>query len=414
MIRQWFTKAPKCVVLLGTLPLVGLTQVALATPAPTSASGTIAAGQALTVSGSSFGSTGPTIVMMDDFERDTAGQKVQLAGAPVGAWTSYVSETTYLASPNAHTGSVGFHAYDNAGQRANILSLVLNNQYQEAFVSVWVTIPAGKTFPGVLGPSGVAPPPTARQFSYDSSWKFAWLLQGGGANSNPAQFDLCTMSYAGEGQFQPAGSNANYTMFIQPGNYWDNSNSIGTSWWSWTGWNRVTTWFRGNSTVPSGAVSGFAQTLNAQNGMASYAFGNPVTYPTSAMFQNGVPQYFTIINVPGWIRENSGPNADPTYDDIYIAVGPGSGARVELTDAPTYTASRHATILRTTSWSAGKVTATIPAAGLDFTGPAYLYVTDMTGTTNATGISVGNVGSTTGTAPATVTIPDPPSNVSVQ
>jgi hypothetical protein len=127
-----------------------------------------------------------------------------------------------------------------------------------------------------------------------------------------------------------------------------------------------------------------------------------------------VAQYFTQINVPGWVRENSGPNADPTYDDIYIAVGPGSVARVELTDAPTYTASKHATILRSSNWSASKVTATIPAAGLDFTGAAYLYVTDMTGATNATGISVGNVGSSAGGTTATVTTPDPPSNVAVQ
>ena len=81
------------------------------------------------MSGSSFGTTGPNIVLMEDFERDTAGQKVQLAGAPVGAWTGYNSSNTFLASPNAHTGSVGFHAYDYAGQGANILNLALGGQY---------------------------------------------------------------------------------------------------------------------------------------------------------------------------------------------------------------------------------------------------------------------------------------------
>jgi hypothetical protein len=414
MIRQLFAKAPKCVALLGSLPLVGLTQLSLATPAPTSASGTIAAGQSLTVSGSNFGSTGPNVVLMEDFERDTAGQKVKLAGAPVGAWTGYNSSNSFLASPVAHTGNVGFHSYDYSGQGANILQLALGAQYQEAFISFWVTVPSGKSFPGALGPNGAAPPPAPGQFSYDSSWKMAWLLQGAGANSNAAQFDLRTLDYSGFGQFSPAESNANYTMYIQPGNYWQNANSIGTAWWSWNGWNRVTTWFRGNSTVPSGGISGFTQTLNAEHGMASYSFGNPVTYPTSAMFQNGVPQYFTQINIPGWIRPNSGPNCDPTYDDVYVAVGPGAVARVELTDAPTYTASKHVTILRTTSWSAGKVVASIPSAGLDFTGTAYLYVTDMNGTTNAAGLRVGNVGSTSGGGTTSTTTPDPPSNVAVQ
>lgn len=411
MIRQLFNKAPKCVAFLGTLPIVALTQVALATPAPTSASGTIAAGQTLTISGSNFGTTGPNIVLMEDFERDTAGAKVQLAGAPVGAWSSYHSATNYLASPNAHTGSVGYHGYDYAGQAANILSLALNSQYQEAFVSLWVTVPSGKTFPGMWGPSGAAPPPVAGQFSGDSSWKLAWLLQSN--TMTAGQFNMVTMSYAGASQWQPGESDSGYAMFIQPGNYWENANNVGTSWWTWNGWNRVSTWMRGNSTVPSGAASGTVQTLNT-NGVSSWAFGNPVTYPTSGMFQLGVPQYFAQVNIPGWVRENSGPNADPTYDDIYIAVGPGSVARVELTDSPTYTSSKHATILRSLSWSASSVTASVPPAGLDFTGAAYLYVTDMTGATNATGISVGNVGSTTSGTTPTVTTPDPPSNVSVQ
>jgi len=414
MIRQLLNKkAPQCVAFLSTLPLVGFMQMALATPAPTSASGTVAAGQTLTVSGSNFGSTGPNIVMMEDFERDTAGQKVQLAGAPVGAWTAYNSSNTFLASPSAHTGSVGFHAYDYAGQGANILTFIPGGQYSEAFISFWVTIPAGKTFPGMWGPSGSAPPPAAQQFAGDSAWKFAWFLQS--PTMSGSQFNIIPLTYAGGGQFAPAESASGYSMFIEPGNYSENSNNIGNAWWSWSGWNRVTTWMRGNSTVPSGAAGGIEQTLNAQNGMSTWSFGNPSTYPTSAMFQLGVPQYFTEINVPGWIRENSGPNADPTYDDIYIAVGPGAAARVEITDSPTYTGSKHATILRSTNWSNTSVTATVPKAGLDFSGTAYLYVTDYLGNTNTNGIQVGSAstGSSSGSS-TTAVLPDPPSDVTVQ
>lgn len=415
MIRQLRSKAPKCVAVLGSLPLVALTQLAAATPAPTSASGTLTAGQTITVSGSSFGATGPNIVMMEDFEHDTAGQKVSLTGAPVGAWSAYNSSNNFLASPNAHTGSVGFHAYDYAAQGANILDLALGGQYQEAFISFWVTIPSGKSFPGALGPSGSSSPPAAGQFPTDSAWKFAWLLQQSGANNYTTQFDIRILDYGGGGQFQPGESNSGYAMFIQPGNYYENSNNIGTAWWSWTGWNRVSTWMRGNSTVPSGAIGGFTQTLNAQNGMSTWSFGNPVTYPTSAMFQMGVPQYFSMLTVPGWIRENSGPNADPTYDDIYIAVGPGAAARVEITDSATYTGSKHATILRTTNWSNTSVTATVPKAGLDFTGTAYLYVTDYLGNTNANGIQVGSAstGSSSGSS-TTAVLPNPPSDVTVQ
>jgi hypothetical protein len=386
-----------------------LSQFVYAVPAPTGASGTIAAGQTLTISGANFGTTGPTVVLMEDFERDTAGQKVKLSGAPVGAWTGYNSSNNFLASPNAHTGSVGFHAYDYAGQGANILNLALGGQYSEAFISFWVSIPSGKSFPGMWGPGGSAPPPVAGQFSADSSWKYAWLLQTSGSASISSQFDLRVLDYSGSNQFMPAESNVGYDMVIQG----VDSNDVGTSWWTWNGWNRISEWVRGNSTVPAGAISGFFQVVNAANSMKTWTMGNPVTYPTSAMFQMGVPNYFTQINVPGWIRENSGPNADPTYDDIYIAVGPGSVARAELTDAPTYAASKHATILRSISWSATKLTAAVPAAGLDFTGAAYLYVTDMTGATNAVGISIGNVGSTSGGS-SPPPVPNPPTNISVQ
>ena len=409
MMRQNLHKLPKCVALLGSLPLVGMAPFVFAAPVPTGASGTLAGGQTLTVSGSSFGTQGPHIVLMEDFERDTAGQKVQLGGAPVGAWTGYNSSNTFLASPNAHTGKVGFHAFDYPHQGANILNLALSGQYQEAFISYWVAIPAGKSFPGGLGPNSSPTPPGPGEWPTDSAWKFAWLVQGAGANSTASMFDLRTMDYGGPGMFQPAESNSGYAMYIEPGNYLMNANDIGSSWWTWNGWNRLTTWMRGNSTVPSGAPGGMQQTLNNQSGLSTWSFGNPVTYPTSAMFQKGVPNYFTQINVPGWIRENSGPNADPTYDDIYIAVGPGAAARVELTDSATYAGSKHATILRAINWSNTQVTAQIPSAGLDFSGTAYLYVTDSNGDTNAGGIAVGTVGGTTAAVQ-----PDPPTNVTVR
>ena len=415
MVRQIRNQAPKCAVFLGTLPLVGMTPLVFATPAPTGASGTLAAGQTLTISGAGFGTLGPNIVLMEDFERDTPDQKVQLGGAPVGGWTSYNSSNSFLASPNAHTGSVGFHAFDYPHQGANILNLMLNGQYQEAFISYWVEIPAGKSFPGGLGPNSSPTPPGPGQWPTDSAWKFAWLVQGAGANSTSSMFDMRTMDYGGTGMFQPAESNSGYAMYIEPGNYYGNGNTIGTAWWTWSGWNRITTWMRGNSTVPSGAIGGMAQTLNTQSGMLSYPFGNPVSYPTSAMFQKGVPNYFTQINVPGWIRENSGPDADPTYDDIYIAVGPGAAARVELTDSSTYAGSHHATILRSANWSNSQVTAQIPRAGLDFSGTAYLYVTDSNGNTNPTGIAVGTVGSSGSGGGGTASVqPDPPTNVTVQ
>ena len=189
MIRQLLNKAPKCVALLGALPIVGLTQLALATPAPTSASGTIAAGQTLTVSGSNFGSTGPNIVMMEDFERDTAGTKVKLAGAPVGNWTSYNSSNTFLASPNAHTGSVGYHAYDYAGQGANILNLALGTQYQEAFISVLGNDSFGKILPRRVGTERQRPAAQSRAILVRQLLEIRLAVAGTCDDCQPVQHD---------------------------------------------------------------------------------------------------------------------------------------------------------------------------------------------------------------------------------
>jgi hypothetical protein len=62
-------------------------------------------------------------------------------------------------------------------------------------------------------------------------------------------------------------------------------------------------------------------------------------------------------------------------------------------------------LLRPTAWTASQITATTPKAGFDFTGAAYLYVTDMTGATNAAGLSIGAIGSTPVTPPPPCTCP---------
>ena len=49
----------------------------------------------------------------------------------------------------------------------------------------------------------------------------------------------------------------------------------------------------------------------------------------------------------------------PTFDDVYIAIGSGARARVEIGDAATYATSKNLTIATVTSWSDTSITATI-------------------------------------------------------
>lgn len=202
-------------------------------------------------------------------------------------------------------------------------------------------------------------------------------------------FDLICFTHAGGGFFAFGGE---FSDWIYGADLTDSTldwNGV----YSLTSWNRLSTWVRGGSAIASPATqsTGFQQVINTEFGLYSYDFGLASVNP---LFSSTVTPQFNTLNIPGWFRDSySLPNVEIVYDDVYVAVGPGSAARAEITDAPTYNQSRHATILKTVTWSDSQITATIPAAGLDYSGSLYLYVTNSDGQTNANGIPITTSGS---------------------
>lgn len=352
-------------------------------PTPTGYSGSLAASGTFTVTGSGFGANGPNIVLVEDFESDTPGSKVSLTGPVIGQWSSYNNSNGYTASNvAAHTGSVSFNAVDanqvTNGTGTQFASNQLTIQFgeqQEAFLSYWVYTPnqqfngeyGNEGGPGVLGTI-----PDPGNFAYDSCWKMCWFQKSLNDISG-TDFNMVIPSYASAGQFQVAGESQ---VLIS---------NFGNTWWSFTTWNRLSTWLRGAPNQGSGQSAGNLQTLNTQKGMNTFQFG------TSPLFQSG-NTYFSSLNIVGYTAVAS-KTQQPLYDDIYLAVNPsgqlsGACARVEIGDAATYTACQHMTILLATSWADGSVTSTVPRAGLDFSGQAYAYVWNGNGTVNATGLAV--------------------------
>ncbi len=349
------------------------------TPAPTGFSGALTAGSSFTVTGSGFGSQGPTILLMEDFEGNTAGAKISLTAPYIGEWAAYNDgggSKQYLASSTAHTGSVGFNVNDvgsitnGVGTQAapNILNLSLGTQV-EIFISLWAYTP-GQQFCGEYGNDdvlGTAPSPGT--FPVDSCWKFTWLQKTVNDISG-TDFNLCIPTYTG-GTFQVQGESQTLLS------------DFGESWWSFTTWNRMAFWGRGAPNATGSQSTGYFQTLSAQNGMNTWQFGTAATNP---LFVAG-NTFFSNLNVPGYTAVAEQTQL-PIYDDIYVAVGAGSVARVEITDSATYVDSLHCTILLATSWADGSVTSTVPRAGLDFTGQAYAYVWNASGLVNTTGLAV--------------------------
>lgn len=343
-------------------------------PVISSASGAPTAGSTITVNGSGFGATGPKIVMFDDFEGGSAGQSVDL-NAPVGQWNESKGASYSSA---ARTGKTGFSVYDGSRGVQRQLRVDLQGDQTEVFFSFWVRVPDGTHFPGrdVTGPG---------MFSSDSSWKYAWLLDDSDGYSDTSKFDMWFPAHAGRGSHNIASNDAYLLM------------SAGNAWWSWSSWMRMSFWVRGTSGSPT---TGFFQTVSKEKGLDLLSFGSKTIFGA-----NGSSSRFNVINFPGWLRTMDGgaPKVQPAYDDIYVAVGRGAVARVEIGDAASYGSSKNLSILPVSSWESGRVTAKVPSAGVGTATSWYLYVTDADGKTNQTGYPLECKG-----------CPLPPTNLQIQ
>lgn len=350
-----------------------LTTSGSSTPTPTGFSGSLTGGSSFTVTGSNFGSQGPTILLFEDFESDTPGSKISLTGPPIGEWTSFNSSNGFTASNVAHTGSVSFNVNDvtqitngtNTQQAPNILNLSLGGSQTELFYSLWTYTP-NQQFCGVASSGTAAPSPG--NFPVNSCWKMTWVIDSTNTISGP--FNLCIPTFIGSG-FSVQGESQ--TLY----------ETMGEGWWSFSTWNRISTWLRGAPSATGSQSTGFIQTLNSQVGMNTFQYGtaseNPLFTETGANMAH--------INIPGF-TDVINQSQLPLLDDIYVAVGAGSVACVEIGDASTYAACQHMTRLLATSWADGSVTSTVPRAGLDFSGQAYAYVWNAEGVVNSSGLAV--------------------------
>ena len=352
--------------------LLMVTQGSLAAPTISSISGTAAEKSTITVTGSGFGS-GPNVILYDDFEASggVVGQAVSLAASTVGSWTDTVGVTPQYDSV-ARSGSRSIRIYRD-GQTAS-LRKDFPAPATEVFFSFWVRVPSGTPFPGDSG--GV------NQFSSDSSWKFAWLID---SSYDGSSSDLCAPTHTGGGSFQLAGND--FAMTYLP---------KGSTWWSWNSWMRMSVWLRADPSNPTGPGGRYRwHVTSTERGQFEQA-GSEAIFDSDGPSQKA----FRYINMPGWIRSDG--SSRPVYDDIYIATGSNAQARVEIGDASTYSASKQLTLLVPKSWSASSISVQLPTGAVPSSG-AYLYVTDKDGNVNAQGYKLAG-----GIAP------NPPSSVQVQ
>jgi len=345
----------KCMKLIIFAGLYFISSVVLAQPFVSSVDTSQLGSGKLTVSGNSFG-PGPSVDLFERFESSTAqaGDTIPITSPDIGGWDPISKVSVYSAQP--HSGKLSAKMQNNPQFR-----LVFKQGIQEVFMSYWVRVPNGTLFPGATSP-GV--------FSTNSSWKFAWLIDlDHGGNSS----DVCLPTHIGSGDFYLAGNDFNLS-----------GTKLGSSWWSWNSWMRISVWLRANPTDPTASGEVLFQTVSEENGVAE-------NWMSRRVFDADGPtlKEYKYLNIPGWIRSSA-----PLYDDIYVASGANSLAHVELTDSANYNQSHIVAVQPSTSWSSGKISVDVNQGGFSSLNNVYLFVWDKDGNRNATGYPL-----SAGTAP---------------
>lgn len=333
-------------------------------PAITLAEGVLLNGHSVVLTGSNFGSTGPTIVVFDDFEDNTAGSAVSTT-ATVGTWTS--------SNPIATAYDGGVVALLVDATESNQLRKSYAN-VQEIFLSYKVINPSGYHFPATTE-SGEFPP--------QSAWKLAWIWDEQDYLGYQGDDDICLPTWGNGTSFSLSGNDNAFGGTAENGWIGPVAGRPGTStnWFSFKGWNRASTYLKaGADPVNDNGVIWFSG-LSEEFGHKLFELTDrPVFDGDDNAYDNAISQWNTLA-LSGWHR-SGGLNSeyDSTtrayYDDIYLAVGANAAARVEIGDNATYADCTKLAISTPTSWSDTSITATVRDGEFSGGDRVYVFVVD--------------------------------------
>jgi hypothetical protein len=324
----------------------------------TSVTGTVSNGQSIVVRGSGFGANGPNVLLFDDFEGGTNGNDFSLGNAPVGTWRGMDlnSSNIIYSGTNKISGglAVRFKGYDYPPNRNPYITTWIDSPINSYYVSAWM-----------LPVNGV-----------DNNWKAIWIFDFpvGGDPDNQIG-DLCTMRSPAWGHWFGNDIPAGFPTAGEMGTWHDKNGDESSQLFPTTGrWDRLQ-WSHRGRVDNSGEV---LMTFTNTNG--TWDTGHVTGTPT--LTNNNVSKKF---NINGYVL---GTGYYQAWDDIYIAIGEYSRARVEIGNASTYATCTSLTPCTTpygaagAAWSDTAVTCTVRGGNIA-AGNAWLYVTDANGTMTA-------------------------------
>lgn len=344
---------------------------ALAQPVITGVSGSLSHGTAVTISGLGFGSktAGPPIIW-DDFEKGIQGGAIKGNLPVIGpAWDDYFNGTigpkysNVGVRPNSTVSS--FHDFLNGGSN---ISLEYSGQHSSVYFTFWWKMQKQST-------------------SWSRNIK-PWLEYGSDG--------LLPMTYAGLGMGGTADSKLRSSVQDNP------TINIPTLWGSTRIEDIENEWVRFE-------VYLVQSTPNVPDGKYKMWVHRPSSPVPSILLDLNGDAYITRTTTKTWRQWHFGSyfaKDNPTdaralvyIDDLYFDT---TQARVEIGNAPNWTAVTHREIQVPTSWADTSVQVTLNKGSFGSLNDTYLYIVNADGTANPVGF------------PLCQDCPQPPKNLQVQ
>ena len=330
--------------------------VSFATPAIISLSGLATNGEIIEIEGEAFGAKGPQVVLFDDFSEGVDGQRAS-ASAIIGEWASMRG---FIYQDDALSHGKGLRVVDPSfsnGHAANWIQF--GAAYSEIFMSSRAYVPRGYKFPAS---SNLETMPAI------SGLKHHWPMYGAQGYGSTGH-DLFGPNWTGA-NWMTISSNKNKTYVYQ---HW------GHPGWEWGKPVRWSHYIKGNGMEPVGS-KGFFQGVTSggqvnviynEANMGGKVWFSPFWEP------EGMPYAFDRMTIPGYLRSGSVyPEHNYVIDDVYIAVGPNSAARIEIGNKPIYTECTKMAVSTPISWSANKISFTVREGTFKKGESAFLFVVD--------------------------------------
>lgn len=359
---------------------------ALAAPSVTSYTGTMSNGESIVISGTDFGTTGPTIKMFDNFESGTAGNYISngSTNAVIGQWfdcgvnctpTYFSTYSSDFAVSGTKSSRQNWSVDSQDGARW--MGLDFGTPSTEVYISYWMLIPSGQNIPGSAGPCAGGGPNIK-----------PWWLSANGVYASDYGFQSIDATSPHDMAFGPIDGGESRAGGTNAPDFYDYHSSI----WTTGRWMRADVYLHG-STSTQGSIT--AWLMDSANNRYLWQ-----TSTGAATLDAGDSTGWRYLHIPGYARCDS--NSNTYYDDIYVATGSGARARVEIGNNSTYTSCTNLAVCTPTSWGNTSITATV-RSGSFTTGTAYLFVTDSSGVTSAgKEITLGESGGDPAPAPPTL------------